>query len=139
MSTRFNIRYSTADLFEIESEADDLATRPINPLQPQTVQCSCPERALMKMLYELPLLDFEEFQNLFELVQYSREKVLAMLLKSCRSIKVVHLFAKFATGAGMLDVDDLYFKSGISTGSSARWSVTVGEGRKLTTKPLRMH
>ena len=56
-----------------------------------------------------------------------------MLLKSCRSIKVVHLFAKFATGAGMLDVDDLYCKSGISTGSAARWSVTVGEGRKLTT------
>lgn len=62
----------------------------------------------MEMLYELPLLDFEEFQNLFELVQYSREKVLAMLLKSCRSIKVVNLFAKFATGAGMLDVDDLF-------------------------------
>jgi|GEM_PF-5967917 len=93
----------------------------------------------MEMLYELPLLDFEEFQNLFELVQYSREKVLAMLLKSCRSITVVHLFAKFATGAGMLDVDDLYCKSGISTGSAARWSVTVGEGQKLTTKPLRMH
>lgn len=68
MSTRFNIRYSTADLFEIESEADDLATRPINPLQPHAVRCSCPERALMEMLYELPLLDFEEFQNLFELV-----------------------------------------------------------------------
>lgn len=139
MSARFNLRYSTANLFQFDSEADDLATRPINQQQPHGVRCSCPERALLEMLYELPLLDYEEVQNLFELVQYPRESVLAMLLKSCRSIKVVRLFAQFAMGAAMLDVEDLYCKSGISTGSVTRWTVTIGEGRKFTTKPLRIH
>lgn len=136
MAERFNIRYSTANLFDFQNEEDDLSTRPVNPYMPHKVRCSCVERALLEMLYELPKLDVEEVQNLFELIQFPRRRVLSMLLEACRSIKVVRLFAQFSSEASMLDVTELYENPRIETGAPVRWRIAVGDGRKITVKPL---
>ena len=87
------------------------------------------------MLYELPHLDLEEVQNLFDLIQYLRIKGLSLLLQSCRSIKVVRLFAKFASASSLLDVEALYNELDINRGSSSIWQVSAGEGRRITVKP----
>lgn len=134
---QFNIRYSCSQLFDFQSEKDDLSTRPCVSQFSNTVSCSCPERALLEMLYELKQLDVEEVLNLFELIQYPRESVLAMLLHACRSLKVIRLFAQFSQASGLLDVKTFYQEKGIKTGSDSSWRVTLGGGRKMTVNPVR--
>ncbi len=137
MMRQFNIRYSCSHLFDFQSEKDDLSTRPYISQFSNTVSCSCPERALLEMLYELKHLDVEEVQNLFELVQYPRESVLAMLLHACRSLKVIRLFAHFSQRSGLLDVKTFYEAEGIKTGSETSWQISLGNGRKMTVSPIR--
>lgn len=137
MKRQFNIRYSCSHLFNFQTEKDDLSTRPCSSQISEKVSCSCPERALLEMLYELKHLDLEEVQNLFELVQYPRESVLAMLLHACRSLKVIRLFAHFSQTSGLLDVKTFYEAEGIKTGSETSWQISLGSGRKMTVGPVR--
>lgn len=134
---QFNVRYSCSRLFHFQSEKEDLDTRPLTSQFSDVVSCSCPERALLEMLYELPSLDVEEVENLFELVQYPRESVLAVLLRACKSLKVIRLFAQFSKSSGLLDVEAFYKEQGINTGSKSSWQVSLGRGKKITVKPLR--
>ena len=80
---QFNVRYSCSRLFHFQSEKEDLETRPLNSQLSNAVSCSCPERALLEMLYELPSLDVEEVENLFELVQYPRESLVNLFWRYC--------------------------------------------------------
>lgn len=134
---QFNVRYSCSRLFHFQSEKEDLDTRPLTSQFSDAVSCSCPERALLEMLYELPSLDVEEVENLFELVQYPREPVLAVLLHACKSLKVIRLFAQFSKRSGLFDAEVFYKEEGINTGSSSSWQVSLGSGKKITVKPLR--
>lgn len=134
---QFNVRYSCSSLFHFQSEKEDLDTRPLTSQFSDAVSCSCPERALLEMLYELPSLDVEEVENLFELVQYPREPVLAVLLHACKSLKVIRLFAQFSKRSGLFDAEAFYKEEGIGTGSSSSWQVSLGSGKKITVKPVR--
>ena len=61
------------------------------------IKASCPERAILEALDELPSkASFEEIDRLFEGLARLRPKRLTTLLSACRSIKVRRLFFVFA-------------------------------------------
>lgn len=61
------------------------------------LQLSCPERAVMELLYRYPQEEsFDEVVYLIENLNQLRPKVVQMLLESCGSVKVKRLFLHLA-------------------------------------------
>jgi hypothetical protein len=87
------VRYTTTNLFA--GEADQGLTK--KDLGPYSIKVSAPERAVMEVLYGVPLVDsYEEARLLMEGLTTLRPRVVQSLLENCASVKVKRLFMLLA-------------------------------------------
>ena len=87
------VRYTTTNLFA--GEANQGLTK--KDLGTYGIKVSTPERAIMEVLYGVPLVDsYEEARLLMEGLTTLRPRVVQSLLESCASVKVKRLFMLLA-------------------------------------------
>ncbi len=88
-----NVRYTATNLFA--GQADQGLTK--KDMGPYSVKVSAPERAVMEVLYGVPLVDsFDEGKLLMEGLTTLRPRVVQNLLEKCASVKVKRLFMLLA-------------------------------------------
>jgi hypothetical protein len=87
------VRYTTTNLFA--DGADQGLTK--KDMGPYWIKVSAPERAIMEVLYGVPLVDsYEEARLLMEGLTTLRPRVAQGLLEKCASVKVKRLFMVLA-------------------------------------------
>lgn len=130
MKKRFEIRYSSAEIFSFSDQELDKRTRPVC----EGLPCSIVERATLELLYETGTYQsFELTNNLFDLLPRLRLNVMVKLLQSCKSLKVKRLFAYFAGRSRLIENVEAFFnENNISLGQGKRWQVTVGRKKRTT-------
>ncbi len=85
-----DFRVFKTSLFPELIDKDTLIERNVDSLN---VKLSCPERAMMEILYLVPSEeDFDEAVLLFEGLGQLRPKIIQLLLENCHSIKVKRVF-----------------------------------------------
>jgi hypothetical protein len=87
------VRYSTTNLFAVQAD-QGLTKKDLGPYQ---IKVSAPERAMMEVLYGVPLIDsYEEARLLMEGLTTLRSRLVQSLLERCVSVKVKRLFMLLA-------------------------------------------
>jgi hypothetical protein len=87
------VRYTTTNLFA--GEADQGLTK--KDMGSYRIKVSAPERAMMEVLYGVPLVDsYEEARLLMEGLTTLRPRMVQGLLEKCTSVKVKRLFMLLA-------------------------------------------
>jgi hypothetical protein len=90
-----NVRYIATNLFA--GQADQGLTK--KNMGPYSIKVSAAERAMMEVLYGVPLVEsFEEAKLLMEGLTTLRPRVVQSLLEKCASVKVKRLFMLLAEG-----------------------------------------
>jgi hypothetical protein len=89
------VRYTATNLFAGEA-GQGLSKKDLGPYG---IKVSAPERAIMEVLYGVPLVDsYEEARLLMEGLTTLRPRVVQSLLEKCASVKVKRLFMLLAEG-----------------------------------------
>jgi Transcriptional regulator, AbiEi antitoxin, Type IV TA system/Transcriptional regulator, AbiEi antitoxin N-terminal domain len=87
------LRYTATNLFS--GQADQGLTK--KDMGPYVIKVSAPERAIMEVLYGVPLIDsYEEARLLMEGLTTLRPRLVQSLLEKCASVKVKRLFMLLA-------------------------------------------
>jgi len=108
------VRYTATNLFA--DQADQGLTK--KDIGPYSIKVSTPERAMMEVLYGVPLVDsYEEARLLMEGLTTLRPRVVQRLLENCVSVKVKRLFMLLAENCkhpwiGKVDLSKVDFGKG---------------------------
>jgi Transcriptional regulator, AbiEi antitoxin, Type IV TA system/Transcriptional regulator, AbiEi antitoxin N-terminal domain len=88
------VRYTTTNLFSGQVDQGGLTNKDMGSY---VIKVSAPERAIMEVLYGVPLIDsYEEARLLMEGLTTLRPRVVQRLLENCASVKVKRLFMLLA-------------------------------------------
>jgi hypothetical protein len=134
------VRYTTTNLFA--DQAEHGLTK--KELGSYSIKLSSPERAIMEVLYGVPLVDsHDEARLLMEGLTTLRPRLVQALLETCASVKVKRLFMFLAenckhTWAGKVDLSKVDFGKGkralVKGGRfDAKYQITVPNTEGATT------
>jgi hypothetical protein len=111
------VRYTATNLFAAQAE-QGLTKKDLGSY---SIKVSAPERAMMEVLYGVPLVDsYEEARLLMEGLTTLRPRVVQSLLEKCASVKVKRLFMLLAENCkhawvGKVDLARVHFGKGKRT------------------------
>ncbi|GHU06132.1 hypothetical protein FACS1894158_11670 [Betaproteobacteria bacterium] len=135
---RFPARYVHARLFDWPDSTLTSQTLATPPGLPEGLSIAVPERAILKLLYEVGVKQsLEEARNLFDGLRSPRKDLLGQLLACCTSVKAVRLFLAWARETHVIDADDLLARYPVRTGSDKRWMSRLADGTLLSLNPSR--